>query len=56
MGHAADAPLHDSGGSQTPADARQVVEAGAKASLGHAVTVPLQVSATSHGPAVARHT
>lgn len=48
--------MHISAASQTPAETRQVVVAGANAFAGQTVDVPVQSSAVSHAPAEARHT
>src|SRR5439155_371174 len=50
-GHAGPVPGQFSAGSHSPADARQTVLAGSKASFGHVVLVPVQVSSTSQAPA-----
>jgi hypothetical protein len=49
-------PVHISAASQTPAELRQVVVAGANASAGQTVEAPVQSSAVSQAPAEARHT
>src|SRR5439155_1480060 len=55
-GHAGPVPGQFSAGSHSPADARQTVLAGSKASFGHVVLVPVQVSSTSQAPADPRQT
>jgi len=45
-----------SAGSHSPAEARQTVLEGLRASAGHTVLDPVQVSSTSQSPAAARHT
>src|SRR5439155_22135425 len=55
-GPQAPTPVRLSTWQRGPAEARQTVSDGSKASAGHVVLVPVQVSATSHGPAVARQT
>src|SRR5207253_616388 len=45
-----------SAGSHSPAEARQTVLEGLRASAGHTVLDPVQVSSTSQTPAAARHT
>src|SRR5207245_6743030 len=42
--------------SHSPADSRQTMLDGSKASVGHVVLVPSHVSSTSQAPADARHT
>src|SRR5207245_1985059 len=49
-------PVQFSAGSHSPAEARQTVLEGLKASAGQTVLEPVQLSSTSHTPAAARHT
>src|SRR5207245_8926954 len=49
-------PVQFSAGSHSPAEARQTVLEGSKASAGQTVLEPVQLSSTSHTPAAARHT
>src|SRR5207249_353389 len=49
-------PGQFSAGSHSPAEARQTVLEGLKASAGQTVLEPVQLSSTSHTPAAARHT
>src|SRR5207253_4027950 len=53
-GQRAFVPLHVSGGSQPPTEARQTVPAVTKSSAGQSFPCPSQLSATSHGPAEGR--
>src|SRR5262249_13003761 len=56
-GHAGDAPVHTSSGSQrSPEPVRQVVPAPTSVSPGQAAPAPVQFSATSHVPAAGRQT
>src|SRR5207249_10370428 len=48
-------PGHISAGSQSSADARQIVKPLRKPSAGQVVLVPVHVSTSSQGPAAARH-
>jgi hypothetical protein len=53
-GHAPDAPVQFSAGSQTPADSRHTVVDAVNVLPGHAADVPVQFSAGSHTPVEAR--
>jgi hypothetical protein len=55
-GQALPKPVQVSARSQGPVEARQTVEAGAKALSGHAADVPVQLSATSQTPFDVRQT